>query len=212
MDWDCQFKIVAFGIWTLHYIKRLFENVFVHIHGPEKRLALIDIIVNCSYYHGFALWISHSVNSPFSCPQLDVGSYLIIGSWAVFQYANYSCHMVLREQKLAFLGKIVPLPSSKYLFSKAFDWVVCPNYLFEVLGWVAFALLVNSVPAWIFAFVGFSVMTFWAKEKHSNYAEKFPESLSGRKAIIPYILWSVINKIISFTHESWPCILQLEIK
>lgn len=68
-----------------------------------------------------------------------------------------------------------------------FELVSCPNYLFEILGWVVFSALTGSIPAWIFTIVGAGQMAIWAAKKHKRYRQEFATYPKRRKALIPFI-------------------------
>lgn len=70
-----------------------------------------------------------------------------------------------------------------------FDYISCPNYFGEMIEWVGFALICQTLSAWIFAFGTFSNLFPRALEYHKWYHKKFPgEYPKERKAIIPYII------------------------
>lgn len=54
---------VAAACWTLHYVKRLYETVFVH-RFSHSTMPIMNLFKNCSYYWGFAFYIGYFVNHP----------------------------------------------------------------------------------------------------------------------------------------------------
>ena len=67
-----------------------------------------------------------------------------------------------------------------------FNLASCPNYTFEVLGWVFFSLGTNILSSWAFTAVGFLQMADWAKKKHRDYV-KNEADLKKRAAIVPFV-------------------------
>ena len=50
----------------MHYVKRLYENHFVHLHANKPK-AISELYIDCFYYWGFSIWIGYSVNSGKQC-------------------------------------------------------------------------------------------------------------------------------------------------
>jgi very-long-chain enoyl-CoA reductase len=88
-----------------------------------------------------------------------------------------------------------------------FSLVSCPNYLFEIQGWIVISILtgswsgefsfikypkdadMNFVLAWLFTAVSTVQMTLWALKKHKAYKKEFGKDYPrGRKALIPFVL------------------------
>lgn len=70
-----------------------------------------------------------------------------------------------------------------------FDSVTCPNYSFEVLGWVAVWIL--SGGNWsvgLFAVVGGISMLRWAQKKERRYRKEFGNAYKKKSVMIPGIL------------------------
>lgn len=66
--------------------------------------------------------------------------------------------------------------------------VSCPNYTYEVGSWLAFAVMTQCIPAFLFAAAGFYQMAVWALGKHKNYRSEFKNYPKNRKAIVPFVL------------------------
>ncbi|VDP85996.1 unnamed protein product [Schistosoma mattheei] len=67
MSSDFYLRRVALACWSGHYIKRLLETVFVH-RFSHATMPLRNLFVNCSYYFGFALFISYFTNHHLYTP------------------------------------------------------------------------------------------------------------------------------------------------
>jgi protein-S-isoprenylcysteine O-methyltransferase Ste14 len=70
-----------------------------------------------------------------------------------------------------------------------FKFVSCPNYLAEIIEWIGYALLTNTLSALIFAFATFANLFPRAVEYHKWYHNKFKDQYpKERKAIIPFLI------------------------
>lgn len=57
------FFSIAAGCYTVHYVKRLLETIFVH-RFSHNTMPLRNLFKNCSYYWGFTAYVSYHVNHP----------------------------------------------------------------------------------------------------------------------------------------------------
>ena len=68
-----------------HFLKRLYENKFVHIFS-NTRTPVIDLAMDVAYYWGFAAVVGYGVNSG-RCEDLDTGR---ISEYCNFVYGPFS--------------------------------------------------------------------------------------------------------------------------
>jgi very-long-chain enoyl-CoA reductase len=180
---------IALYCHTFHYAKRLFETQFIHrfSHGT---MPIGNLFKNCSYYWGFAMFMSYFVNHPHYTPALlgPVQSYLGLIGFIVCELGNFSIHLLLRNLRPAGTKeRKIPVPDGNPL-TLLYNFVSCPNYTYEVFSWVSFTIMVQSLPAALFTLAGFLQMKIWADGKHRNYRKEFPNYPKGRKPIIPFLL------------------------
>nr|CAG8486635.1 7522_t:CDS:2 [Entrophospora candida] len=97
------------------------------------------------------------------------------------QISNFATHITLRDI-------CPPGTRNRYYYGYGFDFVTCPNYFFEVLAWTSISILTNSFAAYLFTFIGFIQMYFWAIKKHKSCHIEFRNYPKNRKAMIPFIL------------------------
>lgn len=69
-----------------------------------------------------------------------------------------------------------------------FKYISCPNYFGEILEWIGYALMANTISAWIFVFSTFSNLFPRALTHHKWYRNKFEYYPKNRRAIIPFII------------------------
>lgn len=180
---------VAAACWTVHYVKRLLETLFVHrfSHGT---MPITNLFKNCSYYWLFGLYIGYYVNHPlYTAPAL--GPVQVFGGLAAFLFAelgNLSIHIALRNLRPpGTKERRIPVPTANP-FTKLFDMVSCPNYTYEVMAWASFTFMTQCLPAGLFTLAGLYQMTVWALGKHRLYKAEFPNYPRQRKAILPFLI------------------------
>jgi very-long-chain enoyl-CoA reductase len=116
--------------------------------------------------------------------EAPTSSTLVTVSAAVFlaaELANFRTHLILRDLRPA--GSNVRAIPHGF----GFDWVSCPNYLFEMIAWVAFSVMTGLPSAWLFTVVASGQMWLWAVKKHRRYLQEFPDYPKSRKPMIPFI-------------------------
>ncbi|KAI6242746.1 Very-long-chain enoyl-CoA reductase [Aphelenchoides fujianensis] len=173
---------------SFHYAKRLYETQFIH-RFSNGTMPIRNLFKNCTYYWGFAAFISYFVNHPLYTPPA-LGALQLYGGVAAFflcEIGNLSIHLLLRDLRPAgSKERKIPYPNSNPL-TGLFNLVSCPNYTYEVGAWVAFSVFTQSLPALLFTTAGFIQMKIWAAGKHRNYKKEFPDYPKGRMPIIPFV-------------------------
>lgn len=179
---------IAAGCYTLHYLKRLLETIFVH-RFSHATMPLRNLFKNCSYYWGFTAYVSYHVNHPlYTAPSTGVQIYGALALFVLFELGNLSSHLLLRDLRPAgTTERRIPYPN-RNPFTLLFNFVSCPNYTYEFGAWAAFTLMTNCVPAGLFAIAGLYQMSVWALGKHRQYKKEFKNYPRGRKAILPFLL------------------------
>lgn len=181
---------IAMACWTFHYAKRLLETIFVH-RFSHNTMPIRNLFKNCSYYWGFAAFVSYFVNHPLYTPP-RFGVFQIYAGLVIFlicEYGNYAIHIALRDLRPpGTRERNIPYPTTNPM-TFLFSLVSCPNYTYEVGAWLGFTIMAQSMPALIFTLAGLMQMTEWAKGKHRNYRKEFGVKYpKERTAIIPVLL------------------------
>nr|CAG4634905.1 EOG090X097L [Alona affinis] len=178
---------IAAVCWIAHYAKRILETLFIH-RFSHATMPVRNLFRNSAYYWLFAAYVAYHVNHPLYTAPCKMQSYVALGFWTVCELGNFSCHWLLRNLRPAgSKERRIPRPTKDPL-TFMFNLVSCPNYSYEVGGWVAFTVMTQCLPAGLFAFAGFYQMAVWALGKHRAYKKDFPDYPRGRKAIIPFVL------------------------
>lgn len=178
---------IAAACYTVHYVKRLLETIFVH-RFSHSTMPIRNLFKNCSYYWGFTAYVAYHVNHPLFTEPCLLQVYLGLAGFVLCELGNFAIHVNLRNLRPpGSKVRKIPLPDWNPL-TKLFNFVSCPNYTYEVGSWVAFSVMTQCIPAYLFAFAGAYQMALWALGKHKNYKSEFKNYPKGRKAIIPFVL------------------------
>jgi very-long-chain enoyl-CoA reductase len=173
------FQFVALVLSSLHYSKRIYESLFVHI--LSEYMPLINIVINSIYYSLlYGYMVGYNI---FHQDYENRHPYYLIGIpfFVFFEIWNYACHSTLREMKLKNEGKkLVP---NEHLFY----YVTAANYTTEILSWISFSVIIGNITCIIFTSFGSIIMIFWARGKHRSYVKRFPQECKNKKIIIPFI-------------------------
>lgn len=73
---------IAAGCYTVHYVKRLLETIFVH-RFSHNTMPLRNLFKNCSYYWGFTAYVSYHVNHPLYTSPCMCTVWAALGAFAV---------------------------------------------------------------------------------------------------------------------------------
>lgn len=169
------------SLWLAHFLKRILEVLFVHQFGKATDL-IADALPEYLYYWLFCIWIFYS-NSPqisrdgYNHSLLKVGILI----WSIGQIGNFWSHLKLRLIKNKNNGKKV-IPRGLF-----FDLVSCPHYFFEILSWLGFALIAQSIASWVFLIAVIGILSLWGSQRHSDYLNTFPTYPKDRKRVIPFL-------------------------
>lgn len=171
--------------WSAHFVKRELESVFVH-RFSRATMPLYNLFKNCSAYWLAGAAVGYELchpayEPPSSQRQVQVGLALFV----VAECLNFCVHVQLRNLRPAEGSKARPVPTGPL-----FALVSCPNYTFEVLGWVGYSVATQVVSSYVFTLVGFLQMTEWALKKHRGYLRSDGDAYKKlrRKAIVPFVL------------------------
>ncbi|OBZ72423.1 hypothetical protein A0H81_08009 [Grifola frondosa] len=138
----------------LHFLKRVLETVFVH-RFSHSTMPFFNVFRNSAHYwllSGIALAYAvyrpaYSATSPYILGTIHNNPNFLFACGALWLFAelsNMHTHLTLRSLRPAGTTKrAIP-------YGYGFSFVSCPNYYFEVLSWVALAVMTGSYTAWVF--------------------------------------------------------------
>lgn len=178
------YSLTILLMWTIHFGKRLYETLFVHIFS-HATVPISAPIKNCVYYWGFALAISISIlrNAESKNSSLCVWHYLFVICFTIFEICNLYCHQTLRALRVNKQGQVTK--GHQVPYGIFFDKIACPNYTFEILSWISFSLFARIILPFIFTCVGAIQMYIWAVKKRSMLIKLNPEC-AKRGTITPF--------------------------
>ena len=172
-------QTIATVVHTAHYLKRILETVFVH-HFSHATMPVVNLFRNCSYYWGFAAFMSYFINHPQYTP---VGHNQMLIGFAVStlaQLGNLHCHVY--QASLRADGSKAYKEPKRGLFA----YVTCANYACEIYQWVGFNVATQSACGWFFVLCGGFQMFDWANAKHARLRKLFPGFKRQWKLLPPF--------------------------
>ncbi|EGC39010.1 hypothetical protein DICPUDRAFT_52983 [Dictyostelium purpureum] len=177
-----QVQNIALICYSLHYIKRVLETLFVH-RFSNGTMPIFNLFKNCSYYWGCTAMVSYFVNHPLFTPPPMERVYIGLGLFIFGEISNLICHIMLRNLR--------PAGSTERKIPRGFlfELVSCPNYTVEILSWIGFSILTQTLTSYIFTLMGAAQMWVWAVGKHKRYRREFGDKYPrSRKILIPFLL------------------------
>lgn len=171
--------------WNTHFIKRELETLFVH-RFSHATMPMFNLFKNCAYYWCFGAAIGYPLCHPlYQSPsnQLQIQFGLLV--FLLSEILNLAVHLQLRSLRPKDGSHARPIPKGPL-----FALVSCPNYTFEVMGWIGFCILTQIFYSYVFTLMGLLQMTQWALKKHRNYIKTYGTEykILRRRAIIPLVL------------------------
>ena len=176
--------LIIIGLFTLHYINRIFIFPF-RIHTKGKKMPMIimlsAIFFNIMNGFSFGYYFIHFAdytNAWLSDPRFITGIFLFFTGL----YINWRADSILINLRKP--GETHYKIPNAWLFNK----VSCANLFGELLEWFGFSILCWNLPALTFFIWTAANLIPRAISHHKWYKEKFSEYPGHRKAIIPYVL------------------------
>lgn len=154
---------------TLHFLKRELETMFVH-RFSNATMPVFNIFKNSAHYwllSGLLIaYFTYSPTSRAAGPSNPAITYPALILYAIGELGNLNTHLVLRSLRTAG-GTERGVPKGL-----GFDWVTCPNYMFETIAWMAILMINQSWATALFTAVAVGQMGVWAKKKESRYRKE----------------------------------------
>lgn len=90
-------------------------------------MPIFNLFKNCSYYWGFAAFVSYFVNHPLYTPPPEAQTIAAFSVAAACQLSNLWCHLILANLRSGPEDKGIKIPKG-FLF----NYITCANYTCEV--------------------------------------------------------------------------------
>jgi very-long-chain enoyl-CoA reductase len=179
-----QLQTLCMVLITLHFLKRELETIFVHRFSAATMPAF-NVIKNSGHYWFLSgLNIAYWIYAPTSAAQTTEVDprlvYAMVGLYTIAELGNLNTHLVLRNlRRPGSTDRGVPQ-------GLGFGVVTCPNYMFEVIAWVAICVLCRSLGAVLFLVVATTTMAQWGWKRERRYRKEFPDKYKKKRyAILP---------------------------
>ena len=180
-------QLLSLALTMIHFAKREAETLFVHRFSADT-MPFFNVFKNSAHYWllsglNIAFW-TYSPSSPTQ--NRSATSPVVLFGLLLFAYGevgNLYAHLVLRNLR-AEGTRERGIPRGF-----GFNWVTCPNYLFEILAWTGIWLVNWSWSTLVFNIVAGAQMAVWAQKKERNYRKQFGDKYKKKRfAMLPGIV------------------------
>ncbi|KAJ7970615.1 3-oxo-5-alpha-steroid 4-dehydrogenase family protein [Quillaja saponaria] len=174
-----RFSLISFAL-TLHFFKRIFEVLFVHKFSGSMILDSA-IPITLSYFLSTAAMIyAQHLTQGLPEPPIDL-KYPGIILFLIGISGNFYHHYLLSKLR----GK----GEKEYKIPKGglFDLVICPHYLFEIIGFVGISFISQTLYAFSFTLGTIFYLTGRSAATRKWYLSKFEAFPKDVKALIPFL-------------------------
>lgn len=176
------YQLSSHLLFTLHFLKREFETLFVHKFSHDEGRPLWSALKNICYYWIFSIIISSIILSPSYKSPSSILHFLIgAPGFIIFMLGNLKCHLMLSNLRPNGT-KVRQIPKGF-----VFEYVSAGNYICEILQWFCFYFMNMSTICLIYNICGAAHMIIVAKQKHERYLKEFKDYPKERKIIIPFV-------------------------
>ncbi|MDB5282724.1 MAG: hypothetical protein JWO06_1799 [Bacteroidota bacterium] len=180
-----KFAWFLWALWAIHYFNRSFifplriktkgKKIPLLIVGSAICFNFVNGFLNGTYLGNFGGTYSDDL---FTSPRVIIG-FLIFITGAFIN--NQSDTILINLRKPGETGYKIPVGG-------LFRFVSCPNLFGEMVEWLGFALIANSLPAWSFFIWTVVNLVPRALDHHKWYLQQFKNYPKERKAVWPFVL------------------------
>ncbi|ONI21450.1 hypothetical protein PRUPE_2G066300 [Prunus persica] len=166
---------------TIHFFKRIFEVLFVHNYSGGMILDSV-LAISLSYFLSTAtVTYAQYLTQGFPEPSVDL-KYLGCLLFLIGISGNFYHHYLL--------SKIRSKGDKDYKIPKGglFGLVICPHYLFEIVGFVGISLISQTLYAFSFTIGSALYLIGRSCATGRWYLSKFDHFPKNVKALIPFVL------------------------
>lgn len=166
---------------TLHFLKRVLEVLFVHKYSGGMILDSAALISGFYFFGTASMIYNQHLTVGFPEPLIDLkypGLVLVL----VGLYGNFHHHILLSKLREKDDDQGYKIPRGGL-----FDLVICPHYLFEIIVFLGFAFISQTLLSLSTA-IGVALYlagrSYVTRKWYLTKFENFPQNV---KALIPYI-------------------------
>jgi very-long-chain enoyl-CoA reductase len=176
-------QYLAMAMIVAHFAKREYETLFVHKFSLAT-MPIFNIFKNSAHYwflSGFnlAYWIYAPTSSAAdSSPTIDYLNVVGVVLYLFGEISNFHTHVTLSNLRSRG-GTERGIPKGY-----GFNWVTCPNYLFEIIAWTGVLFVTRSWATVLFMGAAWGQMHLWAVKKEKALRREFPDTYKKKKYVI----------------------------
>ncbi|KAF8395499.1 hypothetical protein HHK36_019445 [Tetracentron sinense] len=179
-DEGFRFFLVRSAI-AIHFFKRIFEVLFVHKYSGGMLLDSV-ILVSLGYFISITTMIyAQHLTGGVPDPPLDL-KYIGVVLFFVGIGGNFYHHFILSKLREKGGDKGYKIPKGGL-----FDMIICPHYLFEILGFLGISFISQTVYAFSFTIGSTFYLMGRSYATRKWYLSKFENFPKEVRALIPYV-------------------------
>ncbi|KAK6933634.1 3-oxo-5-alpha-steroid 4-dehydrogenase, C-terminal [Dillenia turbinata] len=165
---------------TIHFFKRDFEVLFIHKYSGTMVLHSVVAIFLCYFISTVTMIYAQHLTQGFPEPPIDL-KYLGVALFLVGIIGNFYHHYLLSKLR----GK----GEKEYKIPKGglFNLVICPHYLFEILGFVGVSFISQALYPFAFTLGTTFYLLGRSYATRNWYISKFQDFPKDVKAMIPFV-------------------------
>ncbi|GJN24581.1 hypothetical protein PR202_gb12331 [Eleusine coracana subsp. coracana] len=169
---------------SVHFVKRVLEVIFLHRYSGNMPLVTV-LTVSIGYLLSSVMMIyEQHINRSFPDPPVDL-LYPGVLVFAVGIIGNFYHHYLLSRLRSGGRGD----GAMAYTIPRGglFELVACPHYLFEIVVFLGFAMIAQTVFSLAVAFSTAAYLAGRSCATRRWYVAKFEEFPERMKAVVPFV-------------------------
>lgn len=182
--------LVLFGLWQAHYIYRGLIYP-LRRRDANQRFPIGNVVMGFvfnalnGFVNAYALTQSAHLmqDSWLVHPSFLMGLVMAVAGWVI----NFQADNILINLRRDTPPEAQPKNTYKIPFGGMFRYVSSANYLGEIMLWLGWALMAQTLAGWVFVFFTLTNLVPRAVRTHQWYLQQFPEYPNNRKAVFPYV-------------------------
>jgi len=174
-----------YGLYVAHYIYRSYIFPFrTQTKGKKIPLVICGSAVFFNFCNTFIIGYflgnigGNFDDEYFTSPQFIIGAIVFVTGAFINVKAD---NMLINLRKPGETGYKIP---EGFLF----NYISCPNLFGEMIEWIGFGIMINSLSAYSFPIWTVVNLLPRALDHHKWYLQKFHDYPKERKAVLPFIL------------------------
>ncbi|CAL5091308.1 unnamed protein product [Urochloa decumbens] len=171
---------------AVHFLKRVLEVLFVHRYSGSMPLGTSLLISSCYLFNAVAMIYVQHLSHNLQEPAVDL-LYPGLVVFAVGLAGNFYHHLLLSRLRSGGGGGAGGDKGYKIPRGGLFGLVVCPHYLFEIIGFVGLAMVSQTVYGLTVAVGSAAYLAGRSRATRKWYVSKFEEFPARVKALVPYV-------------------------